>query len=383
MKRTAFRDGTKIRQAHDGIKALAYSRGPNAKLPTARELCTEFDMNWDALSEALRELEDNNIIYRRQGSGIYVSSKLYHKSIAVVLGSTYFHTAGVSPFWNNLWRLFVQEAEQRSTTHSEEFGFHLTRYTEGAGDSIQSALREEIEAGRVDGVLAVGLSWMDAHWLKTRPTPVVSFAGAHNGWLVSQDGLEARRMSVEALMSQGCQRIANWWPASLLPSNAGNPDQMPNYMESRIAEEVETAMVRAGAPIHPELNRAGRDVDVEDDGVPAGTHQEEGYLTAREVFGRPRSLWPDGIVITDDMMTFGAMIACNEMHVEVGKDVKIATHANVDSPILSLFEKRLTLVEFDPNDIVKAMFGLLDRLLANEAPEKEMITVKPRLRQPT
>jgi len=108
---------------------------------------------------------------------------------------------------------------------------------------------------------------------------------------------------------------------------------------------------------------------------------EQGYRTATEVFGAPRREWPDGIVVTDDMMTRGALVALQNMGVRVGEDVEIATHANRGSKALLGYDHRLTLVEVDPARVVSKMFGLLETLMDGGLPAKRLYTITPRLRQ--
>src|SRR5690242_3600057 len=85
------------------LREMAHQRGPNIKLPTTRELCTSLNTNAMTLSNALRRLERDNVIYRRQGSGIFVSPKLHCKNIRVLMNAMFVDADGVSPFWGILW----------------------------------------------------------------------------------------------------------------------------------------------------------------------------------------------------------------------------------------------------------------------------------------
>ena len=90
----------------------------------------------------------------------------------------------------------------------------------------------------------------------------------------------------------------------------------------------------------------------------------------------------DGVVINDDMMTRGALVAAKKLGLTIGSDLKIATHANKGSSALSEQESALTLMELDPNDFVEAMFGMLERLMAGGELSANPVLVSPKLRVP-
>ena len=88
----------------------------------------------------------------------------------------------------------------------------------------------------------------------------------------------------------------------------------------------------------------------------------------------------DGVVINDDMMTIGALAAAKKLGLEVGTELKIATHANKGSSALREFEASLTLLEVDPNEFVEAMFGMLECLMAGGEITPERRLILPKLR---
>lgn len=60
--------------------------------------------------------------------------------------------------------------------------------------------------------------------------------------------------------------------------------------------------------------------------------------------------------------------------------MKIATHANVGSPILFGRTKNMTVFEYDVTDIAQAMFSMLDRLLEGQQPAERVIWIRPKQR---
>jgi DNA-binding LacI/PurR family transcriptional regulator len=108
----------------------------------------------------------------------------------------------------------------------------------------------------------------------------------------------------------------------------------------------------------------------------------QGIELAQKVFARPRSQWPDGLLIGDDTMTRGALLALQRMGIEPNRDIKIATHCNRGSSVLHGYKDELTLIEFDAQELVAGLFGTLQHLInKNDVPEKQ-IKVKPHVRLP-
>jgi len=112
------------------------------------------------------------------------------------------------------------------------------------------------------------------------------------------------------------------------------------------------------------------------------SHQEQGYRIALEVFGGPRKLWPDGLVFTDDMMTHGALLALQKLGVRVGRDVKVATHANTGSLVMRGHDEEVCLLEVNPAELVQTMFDQLETLMDGQVPTQSKVLIAPRLRAP-
>jgi DNA-binding LacI/PurR family transcriptional regulator len=118
--------------------------------------------------------------------------------------------------------------------------------------------------------------------------------------------------------------------------------------------------------------------------VDAEPNQEQGLRAAREVFNRKGKTStrevPDGLVIDDDMMTRGALAAFDKLGIRAGSDIKIASHTNRGSTVLTGYEDELTLIEVDPAEIVQAMFDMLEILMDGRKPASKVLSVKPQLR---
>ena len=111
------------------------------------------------------------------------------------------------------------------------------------------------------------------------------------------------------------------------------------------------------------------------------TGEEWGRQAFRDLFSADLLEAPDGVVIADDMITRGAMLAARQLGIVVGRDVKVASHANKGSLILQEYAEELALIEFDPAEIVEAMFRMLERLMAGIGSVKKAKLIQPKIKQ--
>jgi len=109
------------------------------------------------------------------------------------------------------------------------------------------------------------------------------------------------------------------------------------------------------------------------------TRDERGARAFQALFGDGQPP-PDGLIIADDMLTRGLLSAARSAGIAIGKDVRIASHANKGSPVLEEWADRLTRIEVDPDEIVEAMFDLLEAFMAGQSKGATCISIKPTLR---
>jgi DNA-binding LacI/PurR family transcriptional regulator len=319
-------------------------------------------------------LEAQHVLVRKHGHGIYVSPRVHRKTIAVLLDSSFFQSPGISPVWGMLFGILAQEAEKRTEKHDQDFEFHMTATVTGTDAMLPSAVMKSVESGAVQGVLGIGLSNEAAAWLTAQHIPFVAYGG-RAPWCVLIDYGECCRLAVRSLATQGCRRVG-FWSLGEHPSAAISEGFMKWYrnLPDWFAEnglEVDPALQRSATYGGPTPTAHLR------------TNQQQGYDLAMSVFGSPDSPKPDGLFIDDDMLTNGALIAFERLGLCVGRDIKIASHANAGSIVLFGHEDHLTLVEVDPAGIVREMFNALDLLLDDREPAEPYALVKPALRPPS
>ena len=359
----------KPRRKSDGVTqallALGRQRGPDVKLPTLQEMGEQFAVSRTTLETALESLERRGLIRRKHGSGIYVTPRIAQKSIGLVFGHNIFD-ASVSPFYT----LLMRRCRERAKSHGESFSFFIDPLPEetGAGGlPVHPDLADAIASEKLHGILLTARnSEAEEAWLRAQNVPVVSLGYVEDGPppVVSIDHKELIRLGVSALAEQGCHRIGLITPH---PQDscvgAGQIQAFRDALQRRhLSRHDAWVWSRSLAP--------GRD------GATRGDH---GARAFQALFGGSQRV-PDGLVITDDMLTRGLMLAAGNADLQVGRDLRIATHANSGSPVLAEWAHRLTHVEVDPDDIVDAMLGMLERLMNGEAIEKQTVFVKPSVR---
>ena len=371
ITKKTFRPGSGIQLLHDRLRELAFAKGPEAKLPTVRELCAEYQTSSTSLNDVLKDLEASNVIYRRQGSGIFVSPKIHSQNIYALINASLVDQYGVSPFWGMLWAKLVRESQKRAAHKNEEIHFQLV----ASGPELMNALPPDfaqlLDSGRIDGLMTIGMGLTDA--LLTIPSsfPMISFAGLGH-WFVATENGRVVGEAVRRLAALGCRRIGLF-----NPSLEWVPDRLTERFDFDPTAAFRAALEQSGLEYKLDLHFEGG-LSVEEIlrvgpsnlTPPVAGHQQQGYATAMQVFQDKRASWPDGLVITDDMMTLGVLGAMRKLGIQPGHDIKIASHSNAGSPVLFGWEEDLILWQADPAEIARAIYMQLDTLMSGEKTEQ-------------
>lgn len=366
IREGAVRSPTKFDLACARLEKLAYERGAAARMPTFVELCEQAQVSKATLDAALGQLEAQDVLVRRHGAGIFVSSRLQH-TVALVC-DPHFST---EPHIRDFWQLLVSEAQARVAGRNQQLAFHFCT-TSGDGETVplHAGLMDDIRAGRVQGVLTVGVPQQAVEWISEQKVAVVAFAGP-GPVSVNLHSERVVELGVQALAAQGCQRIAMW--SAWFGAQSSDSGFVWDAQRQAFASALDAHQLQTRA----EWLQPGPDEISLDAGV------EQARLWVRGVFGGARSTWPDGLLITDDNLSRDVLAALAKAGVVPGRDLEIASHANSGSPILRGYEDDLTLIEFDSGEIVQAMFDQLATLERGEVPKQEHIRIEPRIRRGT
>ena len=367
------RRGQKTAFVRERLREMALRTGPGGKLPTVRELRRCLGAANTTLNDALRDLQSAGVVDRRHGSGIYVSHRIRQKRVGLVFGGNVF-TPGISPFYSML----VEHCGLRAKTHGLRFSFFLDipeAQTDEKRVFVHRDLEETLRGRKLDGIL---LTWPrgleHTRWLRSQGVPVVAFdLPSQSGHVVSPDYGEIVKLGVRALHGQGCRRIA-------LLSALGYARP---YEDDRRA--FAAAAAECGLEVRPQWMLERPAQELSRSGEYALTNEEQGYQVMDELFrgwgeGEYRGdHFPDGVVCTDDMYTRGALVAARKLGVRTGRDLRIATHINKGSPVLRGYERELTLLEVDLQELIEVMFDMLETLMAGRKPARETVMIRPQL----
>jgi DNA-binding LacI/PurR family transcriptional regulator len=363
--------------------------GPDAKMPTTVELCHEFKTSPTTLNNALNELERRNVIYRVRAVGIFVSPTL-RPNVALIVDPMVFRGVLHSPFWD----LLARRAEERAVALGENFSFHFALPEGQYSNSppIHVGLVHAIENRQVDGIIAINLNKEAIQWLEAQGIPLVGFATPcrHS---VEQDIGAMMHMGVQALQQRGCRRVAMWAPADerVAMRTPADPlfkceEYFADFLQWAVKEErklFSTALKEAGLEFAPDLVHDNRVLLRGQKLTTIPTEREQGYETARSIFatdGQAVTSRPDGILITHDLMTAGAMKALEKLNIVVGRDIQVATLANAGSPILADYEDQLIRLEFEAQEVASQLFVMLETLMRGETLVQPLVKVAPHLR---
>jgi DNA-binding LacI/PurR family transcriptional regulator len=365
-----FAHRTKTQALTSYLTDLAHELGPEARLPTMQQLCEELNVSVVTLNRALSELEAQNIITRKHGVGIFVSSRLQQKTIGLVYDRDILQP-DTSPFA----ALLVEEARRRAKAGHESFSLFLSEPSSPSGSlPVHDDLADAVRAKRLHGILFVGeQNPTAARWIEEQGVPIVALAYTPLAtWRVCLDHAETSRLGVKSLATQGCQRIALLLP---LGSGLGRIPDDPSFPE---LDAFKSALKKAGLPFDQSL--VWRYDDLRSDFVTSDSNQEQGFHAVNELFADEKNR-PDGLVILDDMMARGALVALSKLGLRPGIEIQIATHTNKGSTALHGYEDDLFFIEIDPAQIVGALFSMLETLMSGQSPPDKVISIRPHLRR--
>ncbi|WP_338247770.1 substrate-binding domain-containing protein [Dictyobacter halimunensis] len=361
----ARRTNARVTEVCERLRSLASELGPGNRLPTIRELCSRLNTSSATLTTALDLLENEQLFYRKERQGIFVSDLLLKRSVHIVFNNSLIANNAASPFWSLLCGRLALVAEQRAKSKNEHISFHFLWR-----DMPQPIPDEHIallNSPSVDGSLIIGFNAHSFEHVSLLSKPHVVFAGGGD-WMVQYDEATSARLAADVLVRKNCQRIGYW---SAKEEDPTSPFDQAHYFYQALQQQhfpVDRAQFRAISGMSTPMRRPL-------------TSQERGYLLVKDVFGSAQEERPDGIYISDDLVTDGALVAFDELGIHVGQDVHLVSLANTDSPILFGRTQNITLLEQDSEELVRGMFSLLESLLNGMGPTQQSVYIQPHLRE--
>lgn len=277
------------------------------RLPTTRELASEYNVSVNTIQSAFRELEAADLVERRPRIGGFVKghppTQVSRKANTIGVVGPYTE-AGYSADSSNSWAYRIIRGCDSELIPS---GFHVSIFSYGVEDANASArVLERIEAAgdALGGVLCFinpvlkglveeldrrNIAWVTVN----RPKEQAS----HN--FVAHDAFGAARLIGRCFARLGYERICIL--SDSLASGRSSGDKYFGFMEGWI-----------------ETGKPSRNVDFVDC---AGFQEQQGYDRFKnyvETFGVPR-----GVVASGDLLAMGAIRACRELKISIPDEVSI------------------------------------------------------------
>jgi DNA-binding LacI/PurR family transcriptional regulator len=365
-----------VPRKHDAVCAtlvrIATEIGAGQKLPTTAELCRQLEISIATLNSALRTLEGQGVITRRSGVGIFASTSLGQQRIAVLIGSHLYSQQGVAHFWS----IFLERVRKQASQQHQNIDIFVVNYSPETGRQIlPDTFSEYHQLKGFDGVLAIGLTSDLTQELLPTALPIISFAGPSNDTVVI-DNETVVRIGVQELARAGCQNIALW---SSVNRDRPHTPYRGDSVASEIKKVFDSTLTELNLPINPLLIQSNHDLLQPPLYTTSLSKLEQGYRLAERTFGNAPDLpLPDGIISSDDMLTAGVLAYMRQFQIAVGQQVKIVTHSNAGSPVLLGWEKEIIRVEFNPEELVEALFQRLQARIQGD-PAGKKIVIAPQL----
>lgn len=334
--------------------------GSGDRLPTEAELAGRYNASRTTVIRALRDLEDEGLLTRRQGSGSFAtpkaSSSPHERRLfgLIVPGVTHDQ---------QLFSIFPAITEELSVLcHDVGAGLLMGSRMDSASNSSPTrmvAVAEQMLTHRVDGVFLVPQHMTDigrdvnhqvTQTLSDRGVAmvlldrdIVDFPQRSRFDLVSVDNHRGGYLLGHHLISQGRRRLA-----------FVSGEDCTSSISAR-AQGAELAMREAG-------------LAVEQDWRSAGTYDSQSFV---DNLLRTRS--PDGIICANDAIAAIVMRHLAALNVSVPDDVAVVGFDN--TPVAPMLPTPLTTIRQPTQSLAKTALRLmLDRIESPDAPERHVLT---------
>jgi DNA-binding LacI/PurR family transcriptional regulator len=339
----------------DAIAAGEYAGGD--MLPSEREFMLRHDLSRTTVRRAIQLLVDEGYVYRRAGSGSFVSETPGEPVAQPALrASTPTMSLIIPTFSNPLYAEMIDGIEREAREHGLKLITNQSGYSLESESRQLSALADDPDVrGAVVVPVTVDASSVGARRFLAVGKPLV-FMGrwpddaAADG--VSADYLISGRIAVEHLLAQGHKRIAYV---------EGSP-HLPGFS---LLDGYSQALQRADLPIVPELVRIN-DLPSE----AAGRQAIEDLLSEKISFS--------AVFARNDVTALGVVQALRAAGVQIPGKVAVAS-VN-DSLLARSMDPPLTSVHIYPEVLGRMGFRLLhDRMTGNYDGPQLRMTVVPSL----
>lgn len=359
IKRTA---SPRTEAATVALRRLAGEQGADTRLPSFIEMRETLGVSVVTLNKALAILENQRVLYRRHGVGIFVSPHRLRCHISVVVSprlavSTPGDLAEESPVWGVL----MESLKRLICDAGHDLSVQVLASESSDAEPVYADFDRAVRESRVHGVLGIGMSARSERYFAENDVPMVTFAG-FGKHRIELNNHELIANAARALLRHGCRKIAlvlpgihNGIDAAFRAGNGSAP------IRSRHVDTFADALRPFDAPLLPRFVQDG--AFLSNAGFAPTALWYLGYRVGQVFFANTADR-PDGVVCSNDVVASGLLTAAQEAGVQIGTETRFATHANSSLSTLTPWAGRFIRLEVSPGEIASRMIAKLDRLLA-------------------
>lgn len=331
--------GEKTQTTYRALLARIDAMHPGVPLPPVPALMTELETSRSTLDTVFTTLEQQGLIERKRGKGVFVADRRATGEIAIVLSEA-FLAPGASATYAQQCRLLRQELHEVNPKWSVKL--HL-----GAGAIPGQDLPETLDLlepmvlPRLRGVLSfVGLYEVGAK-LQATGVPVVYFGGE-----MTNPGAHAVYLDYKQMLRDGIRHLAECGCRSVCLLHG-------RYVGKRPVEESQVPVAAAAAA---ECGVAFRDewFGYEE----GGWDERQGHDLFLRVWNNGQR--PDGIFVSDDVLCRGVLRAIQKLGVELPRDLRLVTNANRGFGFP--YPRAVSRVEFDLDEATDKAVRMMEKL---------------------
>ncbi len=284
------------------------------RLPGERRLAEHFGVSIITLREALQGLAELKLIERHQGLGTIVLDirERYRQLPVGVLVDVDVTHPNTSPIQAKLAVECQQELHRRG--HEAVLFFGSLQPGEVSSEPTSHEVRRALEEHSIKALIVI--TWTTTFWqekFEAVGIPIIRLGGDCPCG-VRVDSAHFIVSAIDNLVNAGCRRLA-------LISWEGRHAEYSDLMSEPFRAQLE----RRGLPVRKQWISTGIDPNL----------SGAGWEAFREIWlaGNEK---PDGLVVSDDMLLRGVLMATREFHVQIPEQLKLAKLSDRDSLLAAL-----------------------------------------------
>ncbi len=313
---------------------------PGQRLASIEQLAKRFEVSFITVREGLTALAEEGLIERRVGSGTYVGDLTKGRHVGVLVEWD-ISDPRTSYFYRRTPQRVVRFLRANGWP-ARLYAGHLAPDEESLRPPTCTDFLEAVERRRLGGVVAFTPDQTFPQWygvLEKQRVPVVG-PDEKCTRRVTWDSTALVRTGVDYLLSHGRRRLAlmeyHW--------REGRP---------RFVEHFQAALTGAGVAANERWIRR----------APTPCAPQAGWEEFRAIWAEGREK-PDGLLICNDNLFPGAVMAILQLGIRVPEDLLVVTHFNHGSGMVCPFP--VVKLEFDPDGYARTAGATLLKLMRHE-----------------